>query len=229
MKIIETDGFILKVVAIITMVIDHLSAALENNISPTIYELGRTIGRTSFPLFAYMIAVGYRKTKDKKKYLLRLLLVGILSEPFFDYLLFYKYFEKSYNNIFFTLFLGLLALVISGEIKKIIENKILKFAIEALIVLIISFFAEYVHTDYGFYGVFLIYTFHLYLEFRKKEFITIPFFYGITQTIFVFPAYILILLDNKKKGRHISKYFTYLFYPGHIIIAIILRNILNIN
>lgn len=73
----ENTSFI-KLIALITMVIDHVGLVLlDNNI------IFRIIGRLSFPLFAYSTFIGYFKTKDLKKYLLRLLLIGIISEPIF--------------------------------------------------------------------------------------------------------------------------------------------------
>lgn len=223
MSKVRTNGFILKVVAIVTMVIDHLTAAFELVLPENIYRIGRNIGRTSFPLFAYMIAVGYIHTSDKKNYLLRLVGVGAISEVLFDYLLFDKFFVPSYNNIFFTLALGLLALIISGYLREGIKNKYLGAILELAVVVVLGFVAEYCHTDYGFYGVFLIYTFYVYLRSKDKITLLLPMIFGITQTPYVLPAYVLIYLDDGTHGRHLSKYITYLFYPAHILVAILLR------
>lgn len=223
MNKLRTNGFILKVVAIVTMVIDHMTAAFELALPENIYRIGRNIGRTSFPLFAYMIAVGYMHTSDKKNYLLRLVGVGIISEVLFDYLLFDRFYVPSYNNIFFTLALGLLALIISGYIRENIKNKYLGAILELVVAVLLGFVAEYCHTDYGFYGVFLIYTFYVYLRSKDKITLLLPMIFGITQTPYVLPAYVLIYLDDGTHGRHLSKYITYLFYPAHILVAILLR------
>lgn len=223
MNKIRTNGFILKIIAIVTMVIDHFTAAFELSMPENIYHLGRNIGRTSFPLFAYMIAVGYIHTKNKKNYLLRLVGVGLISEVLFDYLLFDKFFVMSYNNIFFTLAIGLLALIISGYVKENIKNRYLGALLELIVVIALGFVAEYCHTDYGFYGVFLIYTFYVYLGSRDKITLLLPMLFGMIQTPYVLPAYLLIYLDDGTQGRHLSKYITYLFYPAHILVAILLR------
>ena len=225
MNKIRTNGFILKVIAIITMVIDHFTAAFELSMPENIYHIGRNIGRTSFPLFAYMIAVGYIHTKNKKNYLLRLVGVGLISEVLFDYLLFDKFFVMSYNNIFFTLALGLLALIISGYLREKVKNIFLGGMLEFVVVFLIGFIAEIFHTDYGFYGVFLIYTFYIYLRSKSKITLLLPMLFGMIQTPYVLPAYLLIYLDDGTHGRHLSKYITYLFYPAHILVAILLRGL----
>lgn len=228
MNKIRTNGFILKIIAIVTMVIDHFTAAFELSLPENIYHLGRNIGRTSFPLFAYMIAVGYMHTKNKKNYLLRLVGVGLISEVLFDYLLFDKFFVMSYNNIFFTLAFGLLALIISGYVKENIKNRYLGALLELVVVITLGFVAEYCHTDYGFYGVFLIYTFYVYLVSKDKITLLLPLIFGMTQTPYVLPAYLLIYLDDGTHGRHLSKYITYLFYPAHILVAILLRGFVGV-
>ena len=228
MSKVSTNGFILKVVAIVTMVIDHLTAAFELALPENIYHIGRSIGRTSFPLFAYMIAVGYMHTRDKKNYLLRLVGVGIISEVLFDYLLFDRFYVPSYNNIFFTLALGLLALIIIGYVREVIKNKYLGAILELVVAVLLGFVAEYCHTDYGFYGVFLIYTFYVYLRSKDKITLLLPMIFGITQTPYVLPAYALIYLDDGTHGRHLSKYITYLFYPAHILVAILLRGLVGL-
>ena len=225
MNKIRTNGFILKIIAIVTMVIDHFTAAFELSMPENIYHIGRNIGRTSFPLFAYMIAVGYIHTKNKKNYLLRLVGVGLISEVLFDYLLFDKFFVMSYNNIFFTLALGLLALIISGYVRGNIKNLYVAALVEYAVVFQIGYLAQFCHTDYGFYGVFLIYTFYIYLRSKSKITLLLPMLFGMIQTPYVLPAYLLIYLDDGTHGRHLSKYITYLFYPAHILVAILLRGL----
>lgn len=71
------NSFHLKLIAIITMTIDHVGYYLQyygaNN--PTMGNIGdifRIIGRISFPIFIFLLAVGLRKTHDRLNYILRL-------------------------------------------------------------------------------------------------------------------------------------------------------------
>ncbi|MFL8905656.1 TraX family protein [Helcococcus kunzii] len=79
--------FVLKIIAMITMFIDHLASYLflKNStlISVDTFYLMRSIGRMSLPIFAYFIVVGYSKTSNLKNYIGRIHLFAILSQiPF---------------------------------------------------------------------------------------------------------------------------------------------------
>ena len=113
----QVTSFVLKVIAIISMLIDHTSVALYPLI-PTdmnyLYEIGRTIGRTAFPLFCFMIVEGFYHTRNKLRYLGSLFLLAIISELPFDAVFVSKELRVEYNsqNVFFTLALGLTAIII---------------------------------------------------------------------------------------------------------------------
>ena len=57
------SSFVLKIIAIITMFIDHVGYAIFGKFSFFNY-----IGRIAFPIFAFQISEGYSHTKDLKKY-----------------------------------------------------------------------------------------------------------------------------------------------------------------
>ena len=80
-KNFELTGFQLKLIAIITMTLDHIGIFF---LLPPTYYLFRIIGRLSFPIFAFLIAEGFNYTKNIKKYLVRLLIFSIISEPILD-------------------------------------------------------------------------------------------------------------------------------------------------
>ena len=66
---------IIKIIAMVTMFIDHLGVIFF----PESLML-RVIGRIAFPIFAYGIAMGFHYTRDRKKYVLRLLMFSIISQ-----------------------------------------------------------------------------------------------------------------------------------------------------
>ena len=103
--------FALKTAALLSMLWDHvtyvwpLSMVLEN--VPMILAVQRCtdyIGRIAAPIFLFSIANGYRRTRDFKKYALRLLVFACLAE--YPYYLLFEF----HGNIMFTLLLGLLTL-----------------------------------------------------------------------------------------------------------------------
>ena len=73
------DGTMLKLIAMTSMVFDHAGDLFFHD------QLWmRMIGRLAMPLFSFCIAEGYRYTKDRKKYLLRMGLFALISEIPFD-------------------------------------------------------------------------------------------------------------------------------------------------
>lgn len=65
------------------------------------------IGRITFPIFAYFIVEGWKRTRNQSKYLLRLLIVALLSEPVFDWAADHG---SGWNNVTVSLLFGAAAL-----------------------------------------------------------------------------------------------------------------------
>lgn len=88
--------FWLKIIAVITMTADHIGSLLSQNskyvqaqFSISYEDLRATtellhgIGRLSFPIFAFLLVIGFTHTHDRKKYFSNLMLFGIISQiPF---------------------------------------------------------------------------------------------------------------------------------------------------
>lgn len=118
------SGSTVKLVAIITMFIDHFAAAVLARVlifqihsygewsDPLydIYQIMRMVGRLGFPIFCFLLVEGFEKTGSRTKYAFRLGLFALISEVPFDLAFSAKILEFKYQNVYFTLFLGLLAL-----------------------------------------------------------------------------------------------------------------------
>ncbi len=124
------SGSTLKLVAIITMFIDHFAAIIldrylisigfmkltqetillpENRTMLIIYGIDmvmRLIGRLGFPLFCFLLIEGYYHTRSKAKYAMRLAMFALISEIPFDLGFMSHVLEFTYQNVFFTLFFG---------------------------------------------------------------------------------------------------------------------------
>ena len=233
------SSFVIKLIAIICMLCDHSSDALIGH-----FTFLNVIGRIAFPLFCFQLVIGYKHTKNVKKYLFRLLIFAIISQiPFsiFTYL-YAGIFDNL--NVFFTLSLGLLAMYFLYKL----PNKWLAIFLDIVIILI----AEFAKVDYGGIGVCIILCIFVFFKDKSitldnKDFIYIfknnilfafVFFilclaiyfnkfnvYGIPMNISLilgtfFPI-IFMLLYNGKKGPGM-KYFFYIFYPVHLVILSIL-------
>lgn len=183
------------------------------------------IGRIAFPIFAFQVSQSYIHTKNLKKYMIRLLIFGIISQiPFMLFLTTFS--EGFYLNIFFTMFLGLLAIFAFEKF----NNKILGF----FIVFIISVVAYLIRVDYGMFGVLLIFLFYFFRNNKIKMAITctllcfIKYVPNVISYPYLFKHYfycafftaisiIFILSYNKKQGPKL-KYIFYIFYPLHLLI-----------
>lgn len=108
--------FVLKIIAEITMVLDHIKYIDLGN---PIFTNFATIyfGRISFPLFAFMISEGYAHTSDLKKYYKRLIILALFSQ--IPFMLFrHLVGEWKMLNIMFTLLLGLVCITVYDKLEK---------------------------------------------------------------------------------------------------------------
>lgn len=106
------SAFVLKIIAYITMFIDHLGYVVNNGK----FSYFNFIGRLAFPIFAFQISEGYIHTKNLKKYFFRLLLFALVSQ--IPFILFVSTVTKSFSlNVFFTLLLGLLAIFVYEKVQ----------------------------------------------------------------------------------------------------------------
>ena len=232
--------FKLKIIACITMLIDHFGAIIlmplldEPWFYAEIYELTRGIGRIAFPIFAYLVAQGCIHTKDIRKYLLRLGFLAIISEPFFDM----AFRGGTINflwgtNIFYTLFLGAAAIAIYEKARQVFESKIGDI-VSLLAVVPCMFAAQWLFTDYAHIGVGLIFLIYILRpENRAGRCIAVAvgmlalYFGSINLLMYSLVAVGLIALYNGKLGTNntIIKWGFYFFYPAHIAVLITVRAI----
>ena len=213
------SSFVLKIIAIVTMFIDHIGYAIFGKFSFFNY-----IGRIAFPIFAFQISEGYLHSKNLKKYFLRLFIFAIISQ--IPFMLFSKIISNDFTlNIFFTLLLGLISIYLYDKS----NHKI----IGIISVILLGLLANFSHCDYGFYGVAIIFLFYLFKNNLIKSSIAfiittiikylIPIIkYGFYNEylyllICTLIPIIFISLYNGKKGKD-TKYLLYLFYPIHLLL-----------
>ena len=215
------SSFILKLIAVTAMLIDHSGYLIFNRFSFMNY-----IGRLAFPIFAFLITEGYIHTSNLKKYFFRLLIFAVISQ--IPYMLLFP--SNSFNlNILFTLSLGLLAITTYDKLK----NKLIGF----LLVTFYSYLAHILHLDYSWFGIAVIFIFYIFkneklyinMFFIFTTFINYIYYFAKTSRIeylIIFLCCTLSLIPinlyNGKKGKNI-KYFLYAFYPLHLIALYIIK------
>lgn len=79
------SAFALKLIAVVSMLIDHAAytLCLAGEFSGRGYVCMRAVGRIAFPLFAFMIVNGFEKTRDVRRYFSRLALFAVISQPMY--------------------------------------------------------------------------------------------------------------------------------------------------
>jgi hypothetical protein len=228
-------SFVLKLIAIISMLIDHTGDTFISLLGPKLMYFN-TLGRFAFPLFCFMLVQGYYHTHNLKKYMLRLFIGGLLSQAQFMY--FCHIFTGSYFhiNVLFSLLFGLIALWIWDY--KLFEKKegifyiVISWVIKISIITTLVAITSTLQFDYGAVAIPFILIIHIFFKKHKLIFailyatlsyINYSFVSGFTGTpliaysIAAFLPIIFMFLYNGKKGPN-TKYGLYFIYPVHLII-----------
>jgi hypothetical protein len=212
----------LKVVALLTMTIDHIGAVIYPE-----YEVFRYIGRLSFPLFCYLLVLGMESTRSPTRYIGNLLLFALVSQV--PYFLAFGFQPLEQLNIFFTLALGLLFLSLVFPL----SNR----SLLALIPLVLS---VVLNVDYGIYGITVIGCMYLLRrDVKLALLLLIPLnvFYLIAWSpqilsLLAIPVIYLhnngilkkqVEIDEKSALFPVVKYFFYIYYPVHLIILYLIK------
>lgn len=234
-------GSTLKIIAMVTMFIDHIGAMIfarmlmatglnEMDTANTelvmewvnanadiygAYTIFRMIGRIAFPIFCFLLVEGFRHTSDAKKYAIRLSAFALISEIPFDLAFSSKVLEFNYQNVFFTLAIGFVTLMAYKKVEeREFQNQFTKILIQILVGIVGAFAAQLLHTDYGMMGVLVIVLFYVLRDNR---------FYQIAAGVVLFIenmtawfAFLPILAYNGKRGLNV-KWVFYAFYPVHLL------------
>ena len=114
------SNFILKIIALIFMTIDHVGVFLPS--SPLQFTF-RVLGKIALPIFIYTTLEGCKKTKDIKKYMLRLGVMSILMYIAIVIAQLVFYFNNGYLLVFQNIFFTLLNLVFVYYLFFVNKNK----------------------------------------------------------------------------------------------------------
>lgn len=114
------SNFILKIIALIFMTIDHIGVFLPS--SPLQFTF-RVLGKIALPIFIYTTLEGCKKTKDIKKYMLRLGVMSILMYIAIVIAQLVLYFNNGYLLVFQNIFFTLLNLVFIYYLFFVNKNK----------------------------------------------------------------------------------------------------------
>lgn len=234
-------SFTLKIIALVSMFCDHFGDAFVKN-----FSFLNLIGRIAFPIFAFQISEGFIHTKNIKKYFFRLGIFALISQIPFS-LFVYKFLQASpfSLNVFFTLFIGLIGIYLfdnidkmfnndlSSDTKKIKSKQFLSNFIGFVIVILLAYVAEILNTDYGFWGVIVVFMFYM---LKGKKLVTALTFFAlciikylpelilsnfhIVYVLLALCTFLPIIFINEYNGKQgiKLKYLLYIFYPLHLLL-----------
>ncbi len=201
-KRLEVTGTGLKVIAVVTMLIDHIAFAAQVNgifdyyypvlmakgINPQLlYWIMRGIGRLAFPIYCYLLVEGFFYSRNLLKYGLRLFATAIFAEIPFDLVLKRQIFDFTSNNVLWELLLGLIVLYVIKSIQNWKEpfaksNRSTQVAKVVAVVTAIALgmiLAQVLGLDYGYTGIACIVTMYLMHSATDKARSIKGFIYGV--------------------------------------------------
>lgn len=249
--------FALKLIALLAMLLDHIAKLLPvaDRLSPLFgMESARMlqdamviIGRMAFPMFAWFVAEGCRKTSSLRKYALRLAVFALLSEVPFQ-LCFYggvAGLKLACHNVMFTMLLAVLAIWTAQTLR---NHRVPAAAADLLPAAVAIALGWFLHTDYNAWGVALILGLY-YMRDRNGQYLWMAAWITVFQLIWhgwngetliwFTPSGSILLLYwigallsvpvlmtySGEQGKK-CKWLFYVFYPSHLLLLFLLRSVI---
>lgn len=231
-------SFSLKLIAYSCMLADHIGHMFAEFIPYDLYIVIRLVGRVAMPLFCFMCAEGAVKTKNFKKYALRMFVFAVVSEIPFNLLTdgCSEIMNPESQNVLWTLIAGILSVRLIDFCRK----KGNLFFVCALIgcPAVLGLVCHFARTDYELLGVLLIVAFYLFRNntvlltlsaavllcpfymfyFRDVSFVLAGITFPVPLESFGVLACVPVALYDGERGYYNKavKYAFYAFYPVHI-------------
>lgn len=220
---------VLKIIACIAMLIDHMGLILF----PKVLVL-RFIGRIAFPIFAFLLAEGCFYTKNKLRHFLVLTGFAIIMQV----VLFIATGMTAFSIFMhFSIAVGICHLIDLTD--KCFRKKQIILAVGFILIILfllvgvvyVDNTTSYLRSNYGMYAVFIPVMMFLVRKYIGKYHLFVNVFliclsmvvmhyfypYALYQLYGCFAA-LIVLLYNGKKGKFNLKYLFYIFYPLHMVV-----------
>lgn len=235
---LNNDTNLLKLLAMLAMLCDHAGKMLFPQ-----YPVMRIIGRMAFPIYAYCLAVGCVYTKNPLRYLERMTLLALISQPIYVVAMghstqamyalsfaehpvqaalhFYVKSWAAHPSILFALCVGMLL------IWTLRERRIILTAALAVFIYLVQG-----KLDYGWRGVVLMLLFYVFAQRRWLSLPVVAAFmlwwaldgagYSLFGVKFGIQAFAMLSLPliyiRMRSGVRLPKWLFYAFYPAHLVL-----------
>lgn len=230
---------VIKYAAMLVMLLNHISHIFLES-GTLLKEVFEDVGYFTAITMCYFLVEGYEYTHSKTKYGLRLFLFAVLSQIPFQLA-----FHFGNLNMLFTLFFCFLILVAMEKI----HNSMLRMMVVTLLIFVTGF------CDWSFLaGIFTVlfadsrhshkkmmlsyvFSFALFAFFNTLNYVSVPGYtmiqaicHGMISAVpLLISGFVVLYLYNGKRaewGRTFSKWFFYLFYPGHLLLLWFIKSYL---
>lgn len=228
---------VIKYIAMFTMLLNHIAHIFLERGTP-LYEIFEDIGFFTAPVMCYFLVEGYTYTRSKKGYGLRLLLFAIVSQ-----LPFYLAFGYRQFNMMYTLFCCFLLLVVvervDSPLLKMGSCMLLVFATvlgdwpviaPILTILLANDWGDRrrMARDFGLtYLLFAVLNVQSYLNGESGNWTLYAVAHALLSGLGILAAAVATLVlyngERAKRGKNFSKWFFYVFYPGHLLILYLIK------
>ncbi|MBE6031010.1 MAG: conjugal transfer protein TraX [Clostridiales bacterium] len=241
---LETTSASLHIMGMIFMLLDHLWGTIVPG-----NDWMTCIGRLAFPIFAFMIAEGYMRTSNVKKYAKRMFIFALITEIPFNLAFGGNLLYPFHQNVLFTFLIAIGLIHLNEKARK--NGKVLLRILTAIGTVILgSLIGLITMVDYHHAGVLTVLVFYFFGQgkwwsyigqFICLWYINMEMLGGFGYEVelfgqlvflsrqgFALLALIPIWLYRGERGHHSKafQYFCYAFYPAHLLILAILGMIL---
>ena len=233
----------IKLLAISAMTIDHIALVFVPS-SSILYYVMRLIGRLTAPLMAFMLTEGYWHSRSRSRYLLRLVIFALISQPFYFRMLFGRAPESvleyiTHWNVMFTLAGALMSLML-------LESKIPTIPRLVLVGMCISL-AQF--GDWSYMIPVWAIIFHAFRDDKRRSAALFTIVSLVLQTLIWLPQYdnlaafsyqygtllsmipIMLYCYNRKRGnvlqKNLNRWFFYVYYPLHMTVLLLIKTLWN--
>ena len=222
----------LKLIGIAAVLIDNLGAVVIQGVilkggSPELYQTAaagdghmwmiagqvcRYVGRLGFPILGFLTAEEFVRARDRQGYGVRMLAAALISEVPFDLAVYGRAVYPQYQNMLFTLFIGILIMAVMEETRN------LPVRIGAVAAgCAVSWLGQ---CDYNVLGVLFITAMYI---FRRNDLARVGSGIGLcaAESVSCYCvsalAFVPIVMYNGRRGAIQLKYLLSIFYPLHLM------------
>lgn len=235
LRILNRD--VIKYIAMVTMLLNHIAHVFGQR-GTTAYEVLENIGIFTAPVMCYFLVEGYRYTRSRVKYGLRLFLFAVISQIPFQLA-----FGGKGLNMIFTLFCCFLILAVLENVSSPMLKAVLCMLLVlmtavgdwAMVAPIITILLCHAWGDrkrmaQGYFAAYLLFSMlntQNYMFGEQGDWTAYAVFHGLLSGLGILAAAVATLVlyngERAQKGRTFSQWFFYIFYPAHLLVLYLIK------